>query len=76
MDTNTLINLLKNHDWTYHYSDDHSKWLNGVQSEQAITDAMHHLGNTDDVKKLYYDAMPEALRSRITEENAIHGESA
>ena len=38
MDTNTLINLLKNHDWYYHYSDDHSKWLNGVQSEQAITD--------------------------------------
>ena len=45
------------------------------QSEQAITDAMHHLGNTDDIKKLYYDAMPEALRSLIAEENAIHGET-
>jgi len=75
MDTNTLINLLKNHDWTYHRSDDHSKWLNGVQSEQAITDAMHHLGNTDAVKKLYYNSMPKWLRGSITEQNAIHGEA-
>ena len=75
MDINTLKNLLKNHDWTWYRSDDYSKWLNGFQSEQAITDAMHHLGNTDDIKKLYYDAMPEALRSLIAEENAIHGES-
>ena len=75
MDINTLKNLLKNHDWTYYYSDDHSKWLNGVQSEQAITDAMHHLGNTDDIKKLYYKAMPKALRISIKKANAIHGES-
>ena len=75
MDTNTLINLLKNHDWTYYYSDDHSKWLNGVQSEQAITDAMHYLGNTDDVKKLYYKYMPKHLFDKINEANAIHGET-
>ena len=75
MDTTTLINLLKSHDWYYHYSDDHSKWLNGVQSEQAINDAMRELGNTDDVKKLYYQHMPAPLRKRIQQANAIHGES-
>ena len=75
MDTTTLINLLKSHDWYYHYSDDHSKWLNGVQSEQAINDAMRELGNTDDIKKLYYQHMPAPLRKRIQQANAIHGES-
>lgn len=75
MDTNTLINLLKNHDWTWHYSDDHSKWLNGLQSEQAIIDAMHYLGNTEYVKRLYYKHMPERLSDRIQEANAIHGET-
>ena len=75
MDTTTLINLLKCHDWYYHYSDDHSKWLNGLQSEQAINDAMQELGNTDDVKKLYYQHMPAPLRKRIQKANAIHGES-
>lgn len=75
MDTNTLINLLKSHDWYYHYSDDHSKWLNGVQSEQAITDIMQELGNTEYVKHLYYKHMPEPLRDRVQQANAIHGET-
>jgi len=75
MDTTTLINLLKSHDWYYHYSDDHSKWLNGVQSEQAINDAMQELGNTEYIKHLYYKHMPEPLLKRVQQANAIHGET-
>jgi hypothetical protein len=74
MDTTTLINLLKSHDWYYHYSDDHSKWINGVQSQRAIYDAMDELGNTDDVKQLYYEYMPKHLFDKIEKSNAIHGE--
>ena len=74
MDTITLINLLRCHDWYYHYSDDHSKWLNGIQSQRAIYDAMDELGNTDAVKELYYSHMPKRLLDKINKANAIHGE--
>ncbi len=65
MDTNTLINLLKNHDWTYHRSDDHSKWLNGLTSEDSINDEMKKLGNTKEVQELYENSKPEVLREAL-----------
>ena len=61
----TLNNLLKNHDWTYSRSEDHSRWLNGLASEEAIQDEMNRLGNTQEVKDLYYSKMPESLRNTL-----------
>jgi hypothetical protein len=61
----TLNNLLKNHDWHYSRSDDHSKWLNGLASEEAIQDEMNRLGNTQEVQDLYYNSKPEVLREAI-----------
>ena len=61
----TLNNLLKKHDWFYSRSEDHSKWLNGLASEEAIQDEMNRLGNTQEVKDLYYSKMPESLRNTL-----------
>ena len=47
----TLNNLLKKHDWFYSRSEDHSKWINGLASEEAIQDEMNRLGNTQEVKQ-------------------------
>jgi hypothetical protein len=61
----TLNNLLKKHDWFYSRSEDHSKWINGLASEEAIQDEMNRLGNTQEVKDLYYSKMPESLRNTL-----------
>ena len=61
----TLNNLLKKHDWFYSRSEDHSKWINGLASEEAIHDEMNRLGNTQEVKDLYYSKMPESLRNTL-----------
>ena len=61
----TLNNLLSNHDWFYSRSDDHSKWVNGLQSEQAIKDEMDRLGNIPEAQDLYYNSQPEVLREAI-----------
>jgi len=36
---------------------------------------MDELGNTDDVKQLYYKYMPKHLFDKIEKANAIHGET-
>ena len=61
----TLNNLLKKHDWFYSRSEDHSRWLNGLASEEAIQDEMNRLGNTQEVKDLYNSKMPESLRNTL-----------
>ena len=61
----TLNNILKNHDWHYSRSEDHSKWLNGLASEEAIQDEMRRLGNTKEVQDLYENSKPEALREAL-----------
>jgi|TARA_R110002072_G_C7723886_1_gene515128 hypothetical protein len=53
IDTDLLRELLVNHDWNYSRSDDHNKWVNGLQSEEAIRDEMDRLGNTEEVKDMY-----------------------
>jgi hypothetical protein len=53
IDTDFLRELLVNHDWNYSRSDDHTKWINGLQTEEAIKDEMDRLGNTDKVKEMY-----------------------
>jgi len=57
-----LKNLLSNHDWFYSRSEDHSKWVNGLASEDAIKNEMDRLGNTQEVKNLYYESMPSSLQ--------------
>lgn len=38
-----LEQLMKNHDWTYHYSDDHRVWRRGEESSARLTSAMQTL---------------------------------
>jgi hypothetical protein len=57
-----LKNLLSNHDFFYSRSDDHNKWVNGLQSEEAIRDEMDRLGNTQEVQDLYYNSIPSSLK--------------
>ena len=61
----TLENLLDNHDWFYSRSEDHRKWINGIQSEEAIKDEMDRLGNTKEVIELY-----ESKNKNLQIENA------
>ena len=61
----TLNNLLKKHDWFYSRSEDHSKWINGLASEEAIQDEMKRLGNTTEVQELYENSKPEVLREAL-----------
>ena len=43
--------LLENHDWFYHFSDDHGVWVRG---ERQVAEINHALKNgNDQMKKLY-----------------------
>jgi hypothetical protein len=37
MSEEDYLKLLKAHDWTYHYSDDHSVWKKGTETAQQLT---------------------------------------
>lgn len=50
MNTTDFLNLLKNHDWTYHYSDDHRVYTRGMRNEQLIMSTMQ---GRDDLQELY-----------------------
>ena len=43
--------LCKNHDWTYHFSDSHAKWMSGNRVNREIV--AHLMNNGDDFKKIY-----------------------
>ena len=36
MSEDDYLKLLKAHDWTYQYSDDHSVWKKGTQTSQTL----------------------------------------
>jgi len=61
--------LLNNHDWFYHFSDDHGVWVRGETQVAQIVGALKN--GTDEMKKLYneYHARYFNTPSFVTEKN-------
>lgn len=43
LNVDDYINMLKNHDWFYEYSDDHRMWVRGKDQRAAILEAKKDL---------------------------------
>jgi len=59
-----LESMLQNHDWTYHFSDDHRAHIKGRDESQKIRVMMGRLkkmGLEDESVKLYYKYRPDYL---------------
>jgi len=59
-----LESMLQNHDWTYHFSDDHRAYIKGRDESQKIRVMMGRLkkmGLEDESVKLYHTYRPDYL---------------
>lgn len=59
-----LESMLQNHDWTYHFSDDHRAYIKGRDQSQKIRVMMGRLkkmGLEDESVKLYHTYRPDYL---------------
>ena len=57
----TLEIKLKEHDWTFQYSDDHGYWTAGNQQQKEIkrqVEKLQQMGLTKKVNKLFYKHYP------------------
>jgi hypothetical protein len=59
---NRLVNLLKNHDWYFDYSDDANAWHRGNAAEKEIETLVLTLGQTG--VNLYNDNAPREFKLR------------
>jgi len=60
----TLISQLKNHDWFYHYSDDHRYWSSGHRQAMQIDETlkkMEKLGQYEIGLAMYKEYKPKTL---------------
>ena len=48
-----LIELLRNHDWYFEYSDDHKVWQRGVTQRAAINAEAERLGRPELVEQAF-----------------------
>jgi len=48
-----LIEMLRNHDWYFEYSDDHQVWQNGVMERAAINAEAERLGRPELVEQAF-----------------------
>ena len=48
-----LIELLRNHDWYFEYSDDHKVWQRGVTQRAAINAEAERLGRPELVEEAF-----------------------
>ena len=56
--------MLENHDWTYHYSDDHRYYIKGRDQAHKIRTMMERLeevGQGDQAKELFEKYRPEFI---------------
>jgi len=49
----TLIEMLRNHDWYFEYSDDHKVWQRGVTQRAAINAEAERLGQPELVEQAF-----------------------
>ena len=63
-DLEIFENLLKSHDWTYHYSDDHRYYIKGRDESQRIRLMLAKLcedGFEEEANALYVSYRPEFI---------------
>ena len=61
MSEDDYLKLLKAHDWTYQYSDDHGVWRKGSQAAQNLV----NLANNDaKLKSLYTDYIEKNINTK------------
>ena len=68
-----LIEMLRNHDWYFEYSDDHKVWQNGVTQRAAINAEAERLGRPELVEQAFEEYRAGDLDWRLAELEEING---
>ena len=68
-----LIELLRNHDWYFEYSDDHKVWQRGVTQRAAINAEAERLGQPELVKQAFEEYKAGDLNWWLAELEEING---
>ena len=58
----TYINLLQTHDWSYDYSDDHSKWQRGFAERETLKE---YAREVDPTYQIWNEYAPEGFKQKI-----------
>ena len=69
----TLIEMLRNHDWYFEYSDDHQVWQNGVMERAAINAEAARLGRPELVEQAFEEYKAGDLDWWLGELEEING---
>ena len=68
-----LIEMLRNHDWYFEYSDDHKVWQNGVIERAAINAEAERLGRLELVEQAFEEYKAGDLAWWLAELDEING---
>ena len=68
-----LIELLRNHDWYFEYSDDHKVWQRGVAQRAAINAEAKRLGRPELVEQAFEEYKAGDLAWWLAELEEING---
>ena len=68
-----LIEMLRNHDWYFEYSDDHKVWQNGVIERAAINAEAERLGRLELVEQAFEEYKAGDLAWWLAELEEISG---
>ena len=68
-----LIELLRNHDWYFEYSDDHKVWQRGVTQRAAINAEAERLGRPELVEQAFEEFKAGDLAWWLAELEEISG---
>jgi hypothetical protein len=69
----TLIEMLRNHDWYFEYSDDHKVWQRGTAQRAAINAEAERLGQPALVKQAFEEYKAGDLGWWLAELEEING---
>ena len=68
-----LIELLRNHDWYFEYSDDHKVWQRGVTQRAPINAEAERLGRPELVEQAFEEFKAGDLAWWLAELEEING---
>ena len=68
-----LIEMLRNHDWYFEYSDDHKVWQNGGMERAEINAEAERLGRTELVEQAFEEYKAGDLDWWLAELEEING---
>ena len=67
-----LIEMLRNHDWYFEYSDDHKVWQSGVTERAAINAEAERLGRPELVEQAFEEYKAGDLNAWLEELGVIN----